>query len=127
MTDSKNLETSIDNREESESQINLGYLNLIYNNIYRVGQCYVCINGSQKSAEKYCGCVSTNMDLSDVGLYDKNMNLIGQYNTVCDVISYTIAYMGWNCKWLVIQLQREQTVEDNCLVIINMNGSNGTI
>ena len=127
MLDSKNLETNIDKREESESQINLGYLNLIYNNIYHVGQCYVCINGNYKSAEKYCGCVSTNMDLSDVGLYDKNMNLIGQYNTEYDVISYTIAYMGWNCKWLVIQLQREQTVEDNYLVIINMNGSNGAI
>lgn len=45
MLDSKNLETSIDKREEV-NQISPEYLSLMYNSMYQVGQCYVCINGN---------------------------------------------------------------------------------
>ena len=94
MLDSKNLETSktsgikaVDKREEG-NLINPEYLSLMYNSMYQVGQCYVCINGNHGNWGKVSEKVSRNKGLSNVDLYDKNMSLIGQYNTEDDTISY---------------------------------------
>ena len=106
MLDSKNLETStatketdkkeservVENREEV-NLINPEYLSLMYNSMYQVGQCYVCINGNHENWGKASEKVSRNKGLFNVDLYDKNMSLIRQYNTEDDTISYIFQMM----------------------------------
>lgn len=126
MLDSKNLETSIDKREEV-NQISPEYLSLMYNSMYQVGQCYVCINGNHGNWGKVSEKVSRNKGLSNVDLYDKNMSLIGQYNTEDDTISYIFPDDDRGYEQLIMSLQRKQTVEDNYLIIINLKSHNGLI
>lgn len=126
MKDSKNLETSIDKRE-NDSLINPEYLSLMYNSMYQAGQCYVCINGNHGNWGKVSEKVSRNKGLSSVDLYDRNMSLIGQYNTEDDTIAYIFPDDDRGYEQLIMSLQRKQTVEDNYLIIINLVNNNGLV
>lgn len=130
---SKNLETNktseikaVENREEG-NLINPEYLSLMYNSMYQVGQCYVCINDNHENWGKVSEKVSRNKGLSEVDIYDKNMSLIGQYNTEDDTISYIFPDDDRGYEQLIMSLQRKQTVEDNYLIIINLNSHKGLI
>ena len=128
MKDSKSLMTSktseikaVENREEV-NQKNLDYLDLLYDGgVYQVGQHYVCIKNDFKNQGITRDKVFVNEGLVGVDLYDKNLSLIEQYNTSDDIISYEWPSEGREHDWLIIQLSRRLTVDDNYLIIIDID------
>ena len=128
MKDNERLEKSMTNKEQAENnqeknrEKNLEYLDLLYDGgVYAVGQHYICIKSDFRDWGRTTDRAIINEGLVGVDLYDKNLGLIGQYNTKDDIISYEFPSEGREYEWFIMQLQRKHTINDNYLIVISMD------